>query len=98
MAPMMMRGVATSSDITSGSWILTSDSYSGTFVFYNDGTGLAVVKDKPEISFSWNEVSENNYEAHMFLITIPFTYDPETDMMTSVQYPGASLQRSGGKL
>jgi hypothetical protein len=93
MAPLMMQRGFQSDDI-SGTWIVVSSTYSGNITFNPDGTGLALIQGKPDVPFSWHSTTENNYEADVLLVAVPFVYDPDTGRLTSeLKYPGSYLVR-----
>ena len=77
---------------TVSAWTIKSDRYSGT-IEIQAGYGIASVDRYPQIRFSWNEIGENQYEAHYLWYTVPFTYNPENDTIISPVFPNARLER-----
>ena len=68
---------------TAQAWTIVSDKYSGTITLYGDGSGVANVDGHNPVQFTWNQVDGNNYEAHYWFYTVPFTYNPENNTITS---------------
>lgn len=64
-------------------WEIKSDKYVGTVSLYGDGTGSIEIIDHGYAEFTWNAIGDNQYEAHYWFYTVPFTYHPETDTITS---------------
>jgi len=79
-------------DGTVSAWTIKSDRYSGTIEF-QAGYGVASVDGYPQVTFSWNEIGDNHYEAHYLWYTVQFTYNPEKDTIISPLFPDAKLER-----
>ncbi len=64
-------------------WEIKSDKYVGDVIINGDGTGFIQVDGYGSAEFNWNNINENQYEAHYWFYTVPFTYNPITDTITS---------------
>jgi hypothetical protein len=68
---------------TVSAWEIKSDKYVGTVTLYNSGTGTVNVQGYGAAEFAWAQVGENQFEAYYWFYTVPFTYHPESDTITS---------------
>ncbi len=72
-------------------WTLQDSSHTGIVTLNPDGTGIANIDNYPTISFSWRMPDGADGIASYWFWSVPFTYDPVNNVITSPNYPGAEL-------
>ncbi|HNX18046.1 MAG TPA: hypothetical protein PKM50_06945 [Methanoregula sp.] len=73
-------------------WIIRGSSYTGTVTLNPDGTGSAKIDHYPKIWFQYTiPAGGMDGTATSGFWSVPFTYDPVNNVITSPKYPGAEL-------
>jgi len=77
-------------------WTLRSSSHTGTVMLNPDGTGSARIDNFPTFSFLYKMTADGTYGMASYSFwSVPLTYDPFNNVITSPKYPGAELVPTG---
>jgi hypothetical protein len=73
-------------------WTLQNSSHTGIVTLNPDGTGSAKIDNYPTIFFTYQMASDGtDGTASYWFWSVPFTYNPVNNLITSSNFPGAEL-------
>lgn len=76
-----------------GTWNVNYNGHSGSLEFSQSGYMNIDVSGYPGVSIQYIDGGNNTYSASYLMYSAQFKYNPDSDTITSDQYPGVTLKR-----
>jgi hypothetical protein len=77
-----------------GSWYLNYSGVKGTVSFLSSGLTDIEINGYPGTSLKWVNIGVNTYQISYLWRVVNFNYNPDSDTITSPDYPGAIMERA----